>query len=1146
MAKSASASADWKKLLIDLFSDSKISQFRVCSVPNSVSSLLASSIFSSRKESILVVAPTNTEAEFLYREALSYSDPSEISYLPGQEVLPYEYMRYPQEMKRERIKALARILSGEKVLVFTSVSGLLKTLPDPSALKDRSLRVSVGQDIQPEHLMRELIRLGYHRADVCEAFGEFSMKGGILDVFSSFSPEPVRIDFFGDEIESIRIFDPETQRSLESLEEALLLPADEFVLTDSQRVAYRKLLTEADSSLHLPEIPDESGGTYFEELVPLIRENRGLLSYFSKEPLLIFPDPNGVKERLSHLEREYGALYEKRSREILCAPPAVLLSEGKEKEILESGSGISFTQLPPNSDKDLVCPLKDAPAFKGKIREVREKITELKNEGGWRIILTSSFEAQTKRLMGLFESDGIRLLNPEATEPEKIFIPSKGNGDVYLAVSEIRNGFRWEEEKLLLLSENDVFGRDYKRKTRFKKQNSKAIQSFLDLKEGDFVVHVNHGVGKFLKIERVNAGGKERDFLKLEYHGGDTLFVPLDQISLVQRFVGGTERPRLDSLGKSTWKKTKDRVQKAVEGLAEDLVRMYSNRIKLQGYSFPPDTIYQEEFEAEFEYEETPDQIEAIEAVKKDLESPRPMDRLVCGDVGYGKTEVAIRAAFKVAMAGRQILMLAPTTILALQHYNNIKKRFENYPITVELISRLRTPAETRDVLKRYAAGKVDMLIGTHAILANSVQPKNLGLLIIDEEQRFGVNHKESIKKMKNLVDVLTLTATPIPRTLHMALTGIRELSIIATPPKNRQSVETYVIEEDEEVLREAIRAELARDGQVFYLYNRVESIEQETKRLNEIVPEASVGVLHGQMTEDEIEETLVDFYARKFDILVTTTIIESGIDIPNVNTLIVKRADLFGLSQLYQIRGRVGRSDRKAFAYLLLPKDRVVTEDAEKRLNTIYEYQELGSGFKVAMRDLEIRGAGNLLGKEQSGDIMEVGFDLYVQMLEEAIAKIKGEDIPIEVRTAINLESDFFIPETYIPDTRQKIEFYKRFEGARDLTEIEEVAKEMEDRFGAPPEEAKTFLMLEKIRTLASGLGFESVSELGEEIRLKSGAHFLGSYEKIVNLISARMGLTMNPREPNVLVYVPGKASQKDKLVKLVYFLTEMQPDKK
>ncbi|TGK19237.1 transcription-repair coupling factor [Leptospira fluminis] len=1145
MSRAEVSAADWKRPLSQKILQSWKNLRRIGSAPASVHGLLASLIGDISPRSVVVISPTNTEAEFLYRESLSFLKPERTHYFPGQEVLPYEYMRYPQEMKRERIKVLAKILSGEKAILFTSVAGFLKSVPAPEALKSRTIKLEVGQEFGLDALLRELLRLGYSRKDVCEAFGEFSLKGGILDVFSSLSRDPIRIDFFGEEIESIRTFDPATQRSLSTMDNAWILPADEYVLTEEQKVAYRKLISEADSSLHLPEIPDDSGGTYFEELVPFVRQNTGFLSYFREQPLLLFPSANDSQERLANLLREFESLYEKRNKEVLCAPPSLLLSLEKEFKSVENAEGILFSQLPPSGPEDLVCPLKEAPAFKGKIREVREKIAQLREEGGWTVVLTSSFEAQTKRLQGLFESEGIRLLNPESVEPEEILF-SKGREDVFLAVSEIRSGFIWEEEKILLLSENDVFGREYKRKTRFKKQNSKAIQSFLDLKEGDFIVHVNHGVGRFLKIERVNAGGKERDFLKLEYHGGDSLFVPLDQISLVQRFVGGTERPRLDSLGKSTWKKTKDRVQKAVEGLAEDLVRMYSNRIKLQGYAFPPDTIYQEEFEAEFEYEETPDQIDAIEAVKKDLESPRPMDRLICGDVGYGKTEVAIRAAFKVSMAGKQILMLAPTTILALQHYNTIKKRFENYPISVELISRLRTASETKQVLKKFSEGKVDMIIGTHAILANSVHPKNLGLLIIDEEQRFGVNHKESIKKLKNLVDVLTLTATPIPRTLHMALTGIRELSIIATPPKNRQSVETYVLEEDDDLVRDAIRRELSRGGQVFYLYNRVESIERETKRLNEIVPEASIGVLHGQMTEDEIEETLVDFYAKKYDILVTTTIIESGIDIPNVNTLLVKRADLFGLSQLYQIRGRVGRSDRKAYAYMLLPRDRVVTEDAEKRLNTIYEYQELGSGFKVAMRDLEIRGAGNLLGKEQSGDIMEVGFDLYVQMLEESIAKIRGEEIPVEVRTAINLETDFYIPETYIPDTRQKIEFYKRFEGAKDMDEIEEISAEMVDRFGEPPEEAKTFLLLEKIRTLASRIGFETVAEVGEEIRMKSGPHFLGSYEKIVNLISARVGLTMNPREPNVLLYLPGKANQKEKLSNLVYLLTEMQPVKK
>lgn len=1117
----------------------------VYSVATGSHSILASSLFQKLNQTILVVSENNTSAEFLFREALSFLPSNDLIYLPGQEVLPYEYMRYPSEMKRERIKAIAKILSGEPVLIFTSVSGFLKTLPPIQTMQGRAIVLKKGKEIDLESLLVQLIDLGYKRVQVCETFGEFSLKGGILDIFSSYSTEPVRIDLFGEEIESIRTFDPDSQRSMTDLDQAVLLPADEYILSEEQKKEYQNFLKSSDSSLHLPEIPEGNYGIYYEELIPLVRENHGILSYFSEPPILIFPSVNSVKERLLHLEKEYLSLFEKRSREVLCAPPEKLLSFGEEFKVLSESIGLSFVGLPPRNENDLVSFLKEAPSFKGKIREVREKISELRVKGGWKIVLTSSFEAQTKRLQGLFEKEGVILLNEDSTEPLPFHLGNH-KSDTFLVLSELRNGFILENHKILILSENDIFGREYKRKTRFKKQNSKALQSFIDLKEGDYVVHIHHGVGKFLKIERTSAGGKERDFLKLEYSGGDSLFVPLDQISLVQRYIGGTESPRLDSLGKSTWKKTKDRVQKAVEALAEDLVQMYSNRLKLQGYAFPPDTIYQEEFEAEFEYEETPDQIEAIEAVKKDLESSRPMDRLVCGDVGYGKTEVAIRAAFKVAMAGRQIMMLAPTTILALQHYNTFKNRFENYPVRVELVSRFKTPAEIRDILADFSAGKVDMVVGTHAILSSKLKPKNLGLLIIDEEQRFGVNHKETIKKFKNLVDVLTLTATPIPRTLHMALTGIRELSIIATPPKNRQSVETYVLEEDDDLISDAIRNEIQRGGQVFYLYNRVETIEEETNYLSKLVPEVSIGILHGQMTEDEIEETLLDFYNRKYDILVTTTIIESGIDMPNVNTLFVKRADLFGLSQLYQIRGRVGRSDRKAFAYMLLPKDRVVTEQAEKRLNTIFEYQELGSGFKVAMRDLEIRGAGNLLGKEQSGDIMEVGFDLYVRMLEDAIARIKGEEIVVEVRTSVTLNTNFFIPETYISDTRQKIEFYKKLEGARDLDEIEEIYSEMLDRFGEPPEDAKTFILLEKIRTLASNLGFEFVTEMKDEIKMKSGSYFRGDHTKIIQLISARTGLTLNPKEPNVLIFQTGKKLEKEKLDTLIFLLSEMLPSKK
>ncbi|HNI99490.1 MAG TPA: transcription-repair coupling factor, partial [Leptospiraceae bacterium] len=652
--------------------------------------------------------------------------------------------------------------------------------------------------------------------------------------------------------------------------------------------------------------------------------------------------------------------------------------KGAERDILFNSSAICFRPV----FKDLVSAgemsldISSGTQFRGKIREAREKTAEILLDEESRVILLTSFTAQAERLTGLFKEQNPQYLN-SGEEPGIIELSSENRFQII--VSDLRSGFILNEKKIHIFTERDIFGRDYKRKNKFKKTSSRAIDSFIDLREGDYIVHIQHGIGRFKRIEKVEAGGKVRDFIRLEYGDENTLFIPLDQISQIQRYAGGLEHPPLDTLGKGLWKKKLERAKKSVSRLAEELLIAYANRMKLQGYAFPPDSIWQEEFEAEFEYEETPDQISAIEAVKNDLESPRPMDRLICGDVGYGKTEVAIRAAFKVVMSGKKVLFIAPTTILALQHYNTLRSRYENYPIAVDMVSRFRTAGEVRDIISRFNENKIDILVGTHALLNSKTDMKNLGLLIIDEEQRFGVNQKESFKKYKNMVDVLTLSATPIPRTLHMSLTGIRDLSIIETPPKNRQSVETYVMDEDEEIIAHAVRRELERGGQVFYLHNRVASIETEADYLRNLIPEVSVGILHGQLTEEEVEETIMDFTARKYDVLVTTTIIESGIDMPNVNTIMVKRADMFGLSQLYQIRGRVGRAGRKAYAYLFYPKDKSLTEQAEKRLSTIHEYQELGSGFKVAMRDLEIRGAGNLLGKEQSGNIMEIGFELYV-----------------------------------------------------------------------------------------------------------------------------------------------------------------------
>ncbi|MCG9874369.1 MAG: transcription-repair coupling factor [Leptospiraceae bacterium] len=1119
------------------------------SIPDASSTFIASLLYHTlSSNSVFLVYPTNLEAEAAYRELFTFVDSSSVHFLPGNDTIPYEYAHIPPDTKRDRIYTLSQLFLNQKSLIVTSVSGFVQKVPGKDFIFSESIVFKKNDDYDLEDILRKFIQLGYERRQICDHYGTFSVKGGIIDIFPSHLNTPVRLDFFGDQLENIKSFDPDSQKSLSYFDSIPIYPVDEYALSDKERDAYFKLL-ESDSHLIKPE----ERVLIVEEIVPLIREGVGILEYFTlAQPHIILVNPLSVKDKTLQMFRELNLIYESKKDEYLLASPTKQYSFENEYNFLTSNlvqNTIRLNRLPPPEDS-LKIPFlytKEIPEFKGKIREAREYIeSQLQADEPKTILLTSSFIQQTDRLESLFATHKIQRLNKESEEPLPVYLPKDAKTKFFIALSELRKGFEIPELNVIILTENDIFGRKYKRKTRYKKTASSAIESFLDLKEGDFVVHINHGVGRFKKIERVTADNKQRDFLKLEYAGQASLYVPLDQISLVQRYIGGSDHPKLDALGKSNWKKTKERVREAVEKLAEDLVRLYANRLKLSGYSFPKDTIWQEEFEADFEYEETPDQLTAIDAVKADLESSKPMDRLVCGDVGYGKTEVAIRAAFKVIMAGKQALLLCPTTILALQHFNTFSERYKNYPIKVGFVSRFKTITENKESFELYAKGELDFLVGTHALLSTKLKPKNLGLLIIDEEQKFGVNHKETIKKLKNLVDVLTLTATPIPRTLHMALSGIRDLSIISTPPKNRQSVETYVMEENDEVLQKAIRREIDRGGQVFYLYNRVESIEAEANFVSSLVPDLSVGILHGQMDEEFIEQILLDFYHRKYDILVTTTIIESGIDMPNVNTLIIRRADTFGLSQLYQLRGRVGRSDRKAYAYLIHPRGRVLTEQAEKRLNTIYEYQELGSGFKVAMRDLEIRGAGNLLGSEQSGDIAEIGFDLYVRMLDEAIAKIKGIETEIEIRTSINLSANFYLPDEYIPDTKQKIEFYKKWEGCTSLDDLEIVKAEMIDRFGEPPLIAQTFLLLESIRTIASSLGIESLNEVNEEIKIKSGADFRGDPNSVVRLISRIKGLSIHPSEPTVLrLNVKGR-SEEEKLTAVQNLLLQIEPSKK
>ncbi|MCB1172118.1 MAG: transcription-repair coupling factor [Leptospiraceae bacterium] len=788
-----------------------------------------------------------------------------------------------------------------------------------------------------------------------------------------------------------------------------------------------------------------------------------------------------------------------------------------------------------------------------KIGALRERLKSEAREGH-RIILCTPYESQMQRVAQVFESDRdfhVTLqyrstdssasapppgsVNPAATDvagrkPRKKaargkaaakLVATDNKVNIEILQSAMSSGFRLKAPAVIFLSDNQFFGRAYKRRSRFKRLASRPIDSFLDLKEGDFVVHVNHGVGRFVKLEKVKAAGRERDFLILNYADDDRLYVPLDQISLVQRYVAPTEKPRLDHLGRASFKKVRARVEERIAEFAEELMKVYAIRNSRKGYALPADSIWQDEFEASFPFEETPDQLLAIEAVKRDLESDRPMDRLICGDVGFGKTEVAIRAAFKCAMAGRQVALIAPTTILAMQHFRTLQDRFQDYPLTVDWVSRFRTAKEIRLIRQQLTEGTLDVLVGTHALLSSDYVFKSLGLLVIDEEQRFGVRHKEAIKKLRAMVDVMTLSATPIPRTLHMSMTGIRDLSIIQTPPLERRPVETYVIEDNDILISQAIQRELDRGGQVFYLHNRIQTIENLALRLRQLLPHITLDVLHGQMSEDEIEDRLIRFTQGRFDVLVTTAIIENGIDMPNVNTLIVDRADSFGLSQLYQIRGRVGRGDRQAYALFLYPPGRALTEAAAKRLNTILEYQELGSGFKIAMRDLEQRGAGNILGKEQSGHIIEVGYELYIKLLNEAVRKLQGQEILAEIRCAVNLKTDFYLPADYIQDVRDRISFYKRFESATGADEVNELAAELIDRYGRLPDVAKVFVAVEGIRAMASLAGFERVYEMEDgSVELVASSEFRLDLEHLVGCIQSDSALGMRPGKNNCLIW--------------------------
>ncbi len=1107
--------------------------------PSSFSLVIAAAYHKNPVQTIAVTHNYQSMQE-LATDLSCYVDPERVFTLPPYETLPYEFVSPSEKIERERVTALYKLLSGEPVLLVTTVESIVRTIPCSEFFTRRGIHLQVNEDYPFDDIIEMLAAYGFTREYKVETFGQFSVKGGIIDVYLPTMENPVRLDFFGDTCESMRTFDPLTQTSIQALEEITIYPRREIILSTREREALEELIqksvqdgkTVPDPVMHALHQDDilHHGIPGMEELFPLIMDTTTVASLFHEQAQTFFCNPPELRTRLQALEKTFDELYTRKKKEHLCVPPEKLLAPGQYAHMEETSHSL---QVFTSSRDALLWKLHGIPSFHGRINNTREELGR-RIEDGWKIIVSTGFEGQARRLYDLFSEFA------PSSNFEKLDITKPFN----IVLSPLREGIEIEDSRVMIVTDHEIFGKTYRKKKKFKRKTSKPIQSFLELKTGDHVVHINHGIGIFRGMERMSAGGIERDFLTIEYAEGDKLYVSLDQIPMIQQYVGlDGKHPRLDALGKkSAWNRIKERVQQSVEEIAEDLIKIYSQRKALRGFQFPPDTTWQEEFEALFEYEETPDQITAIEDVKDDMERPQPMDRLICGDVGFGKTEVAIRAAFKAVMAGKQVAILVPTTVLAMQHFSTFKSRFEEYPVTVEMISRFKTRGQINAVKEKLATGGVDICIGTHALLAKDTKFKNIGLLIVDEEQRFGVKHKEQLKKLRTLVDVLTLSATPIPRTLHMSLAGIRDLSIITTPPENRQSIETYVMEDNPDIVRMAIMNEIEREGQVFYVHNRVQTIEDQAMVLKKLVPEASFCVAHGQMNEHELEEVMIDFLNGKYDVLVSTSIIESGLDIPNVNTIVINRADTFGLSQLYQLKGRVGRSVRQAYAYLFYPRHIPLTEVSQKRLQVISEYADLGSGFKIAMKDLEIRGSGNILGREQSGNIMDVGFELYTQMLEDAVRRLKGEK-PIHIfRTPVFLKMDLYIPEQYMDDERQKIEFYKRFESCETVEEVEEVENDMVDRFGQPPEQVKMLVEMEKVRAIASSLQVDEILEDSRAIKIRVSGQSRVDVDKLVALIQKDKRLALDKFDNEIVLFTPGNVNEEKKLDELKKLLRHLQ----
>lgn len=1078
----------------------------VAGLTGSARSLLVSIVHESVHRPILLITHQLNQAQQLYDDLTEFSDEDNVHLYPVNELIASEIAIASPELKSERIEALTSWTRKKSGILIAPVAALKRILPPKSYWDKYQLRFTVGEEIDIKENLFSLVDMGYERVPMVNTPGEFSQRGGIIDVYPVTEEHPIRIELFDDEVDSIRYFDAGTQRSLDKRQTVNVHPATELLLAEDDIASGVHRLEDAlGTSLQNLKKPDEKEKLMevigydverlknmerFQEMYKYIGffyENpASLLDYMPESGIVILDEMSRIQESATHLDTEEAEWYSS----LLESNQMVHDSQFSFDwhEIWEHSNhmriymSVFLRHIPNTQPQNIVnMSTRAMQTFHGQMNLFKNELNRWE-KGDFSIVILAPNDERAEKIHSIFADYDI-----DATVKKELSFPIE---TPVITVGNITGGIELPMHKLVLITENELFKQQTKRPKKTQKlSNAERIKNYQELKVGDYVVHASHGIGKYIGIETLKVNQLHKDFLLIKYSGDDKLYVPVDQIDLIQKFVASEgKEPRLYKLGGSEWTKVKRKVQSSVEDIADDLIKLYAERDARKGHAFSEDTEMQREFEAAFPYQETDDQLRCIAEIKEDMEKQRPMDRLLCGDVGYGKTEVAIRAAFKAVADGKQVAILVPTTILGQQHYETIRERFQDHAVNIGLLSRFRTKKQQKETLDGLKKGLVDIVIGTHRLLSKDVVYHDLGLLVVDEEQRFGVKHKEKIKQLKSNVDVLTLTATPIPRTLHMSMLGVRDLSVIETPPENRFPIQTYVLEYNPIFMREAIEREMSRGGQVFFLYNRVENIDRIAREIGTLVGDARIAVAHGQMNENELENIMFAFLAGEYDVLVSTTIIETGVDIPNVNTLIVYDGDRMGLSQLYQLRGRVGRSNRVAYAYFTYQKDKVLTEIAEKRLNAIKEFTELGSGFKIAMRDLTIRGAGNLLGAQQHGFIDSVGFDMYSQMLKDAIdARKSGKELdditPFEPELTLKL--DAYIPESYIDDEKQKIDMYKQFQTASSSEDLDDLKEELIDRFGDYPEEVQSLFIVSTLKMLAKRERVESIYEKPKKIEL-------------------------------------------------------------